>query len=145
MKGRIVTSIVAFSAIEQTTGFQVSSMFGHRVHCIESELSVAARDIDTESTESVPYVMARGDGSSGGGGVAMPRGSEDDETSLVRPKVGAEMPLGRPSWFHVPAPSSGESNNGWNLAALASLILTFIHPSLGSRWITIRPSQKLAE
>ena len=70
---------------------------------------MAARDIDTETTESVPYVMARGDGSSGGGGVAMPK-TDDEDTDLVRPKVGAEMPLGRPSWFHVPAPSSGESN-----------------------------------
>ena len=31
----------------------------------------------------------------------MPRG----EDLKVRPKVGAPMPDGRPSWFHVPAPS----------------------------------------
>jgi hypothetical protein len=29
---------------------------------------------------------------------------EKDDT-LRRPKVGADMPQGRPSWFHVPAPS----------------------------------------
>lgn len=29
---------------------------------------------------------------------------------LVRPKVGAEMPLGRPSWFRVPAPSQSDKS-----------------------------------
>ncbi|KAG7340131.1 lipoyl synthase [Nitzschia inconspicua] len=53
--------------------------------------------------EHVPYVIARGDGSTGGGGVPMPRASKDD--GLRRPKVNAEMPEGRPSWFRVPAPS----------------------------------------
>jgi hypothetical protein len=32
---------------------------------------------------------------------------EDDVGKLKRPKVGAEMPHGRPSWFRVPAPSQG--------------------------------------
>jgi hypothetical protein len=32
-----------------------------------------------------------------------------EEAELRRPKVGAEMPVGRPSWFHVPAPSQGAS------------------------------------
>jgi hypothetical protein len=36
----------------------------------------------------------------------MPQSSDDADT-LKRPKVGAEMPQGRPSWFRVPAPSSG--------------------------------------
>jgi hypothetical protein len=34
---------------------------------------------------------------------------EDIDEELKRPKVGAEMPLGRPSWFRVPAPSQGKS------------------------------------
>ena len=53
------------------------------------------------------YVVSRGDGSTGGGGLAMPHETED-ESGLRRPKVGAEMPKGRPSWFKVPAPSQGE-------------------------------------
>lgn len=59
--------------------------------------------------KDVPYAVARGDGSSGGGGLPMPRSeqksNDDDQDGLVRPKVGAEMPLGRPSWFRVPGPS----------------------------------------
>jgi len=60
----------------------------------------------TMQNKGVPYVAARGDGSKGGGGLPMPH-SSDDEDSLKRPKVGAEMPHGRPSWFRVPAPSTG--------------------------------------
>ena len=52
----------------------------------------------------------------GGGGVAMPQKQQsatppshpedrDNADGLVRPKVGAEMPVGRPDWFKVPAPS----------------------------------------
>ena len=66
---------------------------------------------------SSKYEIARGDGSSGGGGVPMKKKTqqqsleEDDENDgLVRPKVGAPMPNGRPSWFHVPAPSADEKS-----------------------------------
>ena len=72
--------------------------------------------------EVVPYIIARGDGTTGGGGLPMPDTlrkkknqeiqnindndeDDDDDDGLRRPKVGAEMPLGRPSWFRVPAPS----------------------------------------
>lgn len=84
-----------------------------------------------QSDESdISYVVARGDGSSGGGGVPMKKkkkasseststiiantnerdnnnidNDDDEDDGLVRPKVGAPMPNGRPSWFHVPAPS----------------------------------------
>jgi hypothetical protein len=84
---------------------------------------------------SVPYVVSRGDGTQGGGGVLMPAHKKasfkrlepatvsksndspssittteytvttKDNDELRRPKVGAGMPQGRPSWFHVPAPS----------------------------------------
>jgi len=60
----------------------------------------------TTQNKAMPYVVARGDGSQGGGGLPMPQSSDDADT-LKRPKVGAEMPQGRPSWFRVPAPSSG--------------------------------------
>jgi len=66
------------------------------------------------------YLVTRGDGSTGGGGLPMPKIKKllkNDETSsgvveplkenedLRRPKVGASMPKGRPKWFRVPAPS----------------------------------------
>jgi hypothetical protein len=78
-----------------------------------TKLAVSSQDVNVDA-DLVSYVVARGDGSSGGGGVAMPKAASDDDGSgssnLMRPKVGAEMPLGRPSWFHVPAPSQGTTN-----------------------------------
>lgn len=59
--------------------------------------------------KKVPYTISRGDGSSGGGGLPMPKQFNDDD-GLVRPKVGAEMPNGRPSWFRVPAPSQSDKS-----------------------------------
>jgi len=53
----------------------------------------------TATLTTTDYVKERGDGSTGGGGLL------HGEDGLVRPKVGAEMPKGRPSWFRVPAPS----------------------------------------
>ena len=57
-----------------------------------------------EGAQRVPYVIARGDGSTGGGGLPMPQSNkspkqegdeDDDETEeLRRPKVNAEMPQG---------------------------------------------------
>ena len=73
--------------------------------------------------EEGSYLTARGDGSSGGGGVPMKKkkkqleqqivdekSDEEEDDGLVRPKVGAPMPNGRPSWFHVPAPSADEKS-----------------------------------
>jgi hypothetical protein len=68
-------------------------------------LHVASKESLTKEKDAIPYAVARGDGSTGGGGLTMPR--TEDDTELRRPKVGAEMPLGRPSWFRVPAPSQG--------------------------------------
>ena len=82
---------------------------------------------DTEQYDqsSENYIKSRGDGSSGGGGVPMKKtvrqqnesmstadddDAEDDDNLLVRPKVGAPMPIGRPSWFRVPAPSESEKS-----------------------------------
>eukprot|EP00814_Leptocylindrus_danicus_P013437 CAMPEP_0116037714 /NCGR_PEP_ID=MMETSP0321-20121206/22240_1 /TAXON_ID=163516 /ORGANISM="Leptocylindrus danicus var. danicus, Strain B650" /LENGTH=391 /DNA_ID=CAMNT_0003516015 /DNA_START=40 /DNA_END=1215 /DNA_ORIENTATION=- len=73
----------------------------------------------TVSTEI--RAIERGDGMSGGGGVPMPKSKEkakdkandennNEDDGLVRPKVGAEMPDGRPSWFRVPAPSLKEDS-----------------------------------
>jgi len=35
---------------------------------------------------------------------------DEEQDGLRRPKVGAEMPNGRPSWFRVPAPSQSEKS-----------------------------------
>jgi lipoic acid synthetase len=69
----------------------------------------------TESTKKISYAIARGDGSEGGGGLPMPQKkrnetNDEEDDGLVRPKVGAEMPKGRPSWFRVPAPSLQEES-----------------------------------
>lgn len=37
-------------------------------------------------------------------------GDSDNDDGLMRPKVGADMPLGRPSWFRVPAPSQAQDS-----------------------------------
>ena len=90
-------------------------------------LAVSSQQIEETSTQGeLPYVVTRGDGSTGGGGLPMPERFRDgakesgrasvtpeedgsaDADGLRRPKVGAEMPHGRPSWFKVPAPSQGE-------------------------------------
>lgn len=74
----------------------------------------------TQSADTESYLEARGDGSSGGGGVPMKKKVADapqsladaaeDDDGMVRPKVGAPMPDGRPAWFHVPAPSADEKS-----------------------------------
>ncbi|CAB9503697.1 Lipoyl synthase, mitochondrial [Seminavis robusta] len=65
---------------------------------------------NTENEEIVPYAVARGDGMTGGGGLSMPHVSEEEDDGLRRPKVGAEMPLGRPDWFRVPGPSQAKDS-----------------------------------
>lgn len=66
----------------------------------------------------------------------MPKTSDGE---LKRPKVGAEMPVGRPSWFHVPAPSQGE------LLSLKALgrVLRFAYP-LCSQGLSLCRSERLA-
>jgi lipoic acid synthetase len=58
------------------------------------------------------YSKSRGDGSTGGGGLPMPKKTDrsEEDDGLRRPKVGAEMPVGRPSWFRVPAPSQSKDS-----------------------------------
>ena len=59
-------------------------------------LSVASQEVkDTqnkEDTDKLSYVVSRGDGSTGGGGLPMPH--TDGGDGLARPKVGAKMPEG---------------------------------------------------
>jgi N-terminal domain of lipoyl synthase of Radical_SAM family len=66
-----------------------------------------------EKETKVPYAIARGDGTQGGGGVAMPKQllvHDNEQQQQRRPKVGAEMPKGRPDWFRVPAPSMAKDS-----------------------------------
>jgi hypothetical protein len=112
---------------------------------------------DTEQYDqsSENYITSRGDGSSGGGGVPMKKSvrqqnesmstaddddAEDDDNLLVRPKVGAPMPIGRPSWFRVPAPS--ESDKSRYVAVKESLSTLSLNtvceeaqcPNIGECW-----------
>jgi len=99
-----VTSIVAATyyllLLQESNGFVVFSSGTKRVDSGFIQL----RAID------------RGDGSTGGGGVPMPGSNSkymddnQEDGELVRPKVGAPMPDGRPSWFRVPAPSLAEQS-----------------------------------
>lgn len=111
-------------------------------------------ETETETGEaSLPYVIARGDGSTGGGGLPMPKSYQsqqqkqtednhkhENSESLRRPKVGAEMPDGRPSWFRVPAPSqSSESRYQTVKESLSTLTLNTVCeeaqcPNIGECW-----------
>lgn len=97
------TLLVSLGAIDRSWAFQ-------HLNLPSSRNAVALRVTSKETNEAVdkvPYSISRGDGTTGGGGRAMPNASEA-QNELRRPKVGAEMPKGRPSWFKVPAPSQGE-------------------------------------
>eukprot|EP00526_Cylindrotheca_closterium_P011149 CAMPEP_0113659080 /NCGR_PEP_ID=MMETSP0017_2-20120614/32127_1 /TAXON_ID=2856 /ORGANISM="Cylindrotheca closterium" /LENGTH=393 /DNA_ID=CAMNT_0000573527 /DNA_START=117 /DNA_END=1298 /DNA_ORIENTATION=- /assembly_acc=CAM_ASM_000147 len=87
-----------FSGIQSTFSLSVS----------QQNLLEEPKTKEEDEESAVPYILARGDGSTGGGGLPMPKSDEDD--GLKRPKVGAEMPNGRPSWFRVPAPSLAEDS-----------------------------------
>ena len=106
--------VLAALVVAIVQSFQLPSLLSQR-HTINSRHSIILystleEDTDTKSQQQQQseYEKARGDGSSGGGGVPMPKQVivEEEDDGLVRPKVGAEMPNGRPSWFHVPAPSA---------------------------------------
>lgn len=86
-------------------------------------INIEQIDLGIGQNENIPYAISRGDGSQGGGGLPMPGikkknesdnivydDSDDDDDGLRRPKVGAEMPKGRPSWFRVPAPSQSDQS-----------------------------------
>jgi len=115
----VVSTIVLLELAIQSEGFHVitSSLTSRQNHHYSNPTSLAVTSQDVEDNFSevkqeertekhVPYAVARGDGSTGGGGRAMPKAAEEED-GLVRPKVGAEMPVGRPNWFRVPGPSQG--------------------------------------
>jgi lipoic acid synthetase len=120
--------------------------------------TTTSTDTRDEEEKAVPYVVARGDGMTGGGGLPMPKSksktsdkggdasqatkiddsSEDD--GLVRPKVGAEMPQGRPAWFRVPAPSQAkdsryeEVKESLSKTGLATVCEEAQCPNIGECW-----------
>lgn len=118
-----IHSTIAFVACFITSAIPAEAWIPHisnTAHCYpkSSSLCVLSEEIsESESAEEkVPYVIARGDGSTGGGGLPMPQkqkiedDDEEETEELRRPKVNAEMPQGRPSWFRVPAPSLQEES-----------------------------------
>lgn len=138
-----VVSLILLSSLRKDVfGFQISSISNARKHSVT--LYVASPETETEP---VPYVVSRGDGSVGGGGVAMPK---DIESQLVRPKVGAEMPKGRPSWFHVPAPSQGRKEIICKSKKTVSYMYvswshSFLSSYIHSRRLSIHSSQRISK
>jgi hypothetical protein len=113
----LLALVAVFATLQISEGFQLSTGTNNVLSRRRTLLSVASQDTE-KATEKIPYSISRGDGSTGGGGRSMPNKNagveqnntvEDDDEELKRPKVGAEMPHGRPSWFRVPAPSQGMS------------------------------------
>eukprot|EP00980_Cylindrotheca_fusiformis_P011703 scaffold2783_cov129-Cylindrotheca_fusiformis.AAC.4 len=107
---RTVIAVLLLERCHVGTAFQSTSF---QTSLQKTSLPIASREtasieITDEEEKAIPYSIARGDGSTGGGGLPMP--NTVDEDGLTRPKVGAEMPLGRPSWFRVPAPSLAEDS-----------------------------------
>jgi lipoic acid synthetase len=102
-----VLSVLLLSLASESNAFVQKS--GARRHQPSPPTRLSVANDVTEKQEHVPYEIARGDGSTGGGGLPMPS-SLQNEDALVRPKVGAEMPQGRPSWFRVPAPSQAHDS-----------------------------------
>mmetsp|Transcript_13880 Transcript_13880/g.20325 ORF Transcript_13880/g.20325 Transcript_13880/m.20325 type:complete len:433 (-) Transcript_13880:31-1329(-) len=126
----ILISTTSRNAHVSTSAFTPSRIVSPHIFPLFS--ATADEQSKQEDKEFVPYIITRGDGSTGGGGLPMPNKSKNmkqklevdmtaanantqdvddvDDDGLRRPKVGAEMPNGRPSWFRVPAPSQSEKS-----------------------------------
>lgn len=134
----MIRLLVLFSLV-----VKASAAFSIRPHRPTVRLLAHQRD-------SIPYVVARGDGSTGGGGKPMPQSSIDAERQQQqrqkqrRPKVGADMPHGRPSWFHVPAPSQGTLSRWMDSYTVNDMGLFFTHQLQStdptSRYATVKES-----
>jgi hypothetical protein len=106
-----------------------------------TDTSIIESTTTEQASSSVPYAVARGDGSTGGGGLPMPYDDDEQSPALRRPKVGAAMPHGRPNWFKVPAPPSKDSNSRYNQVkdSLQNLTLHTVCeeaqcPNIGECW-----------
>lgn len=78
----------ALQSVVRSSGIQHASYLSVSQQNLVEEPSTKEED----GKNAVPYAIARGDGSTGGGGLPMPK--SDNEDGLKRPKVGAEMPNG---------------------------------------------------
>lgn len=121
MKNTLIATVAPFLLSHVANSFSVHLQYGPRVLSRSALSSTTDEQTQTgDETKVVSYVESRGDGSTGGGGLPMPSRrqsnneigyqEEEDEDGLRRPKVGAEMPNGRPSWFRVPAPSQSQKS-----------------------------------
>jgi hypothetical protein len=85
----------------------VSRDIGDSVHHESTEYECDDAGDEEKEEVNVPYVISRGDGTKGGGGLPMPAGRQssssehqgddsekDGDDILRRPKVSADMPLG---------------------------------------------------
>lgn len=141
---------ISATAISLLNSQQLSYAFQSTHHLTRRTSSFSSSTL-LSSTEEKPYVVARGDGTTGGGGVPMKKSTQnqvsevdtdedDNNDNLVRPKVGAPMPQGRPSWFHVPAPSQSEISRYQQVKeSLSNLSLNTVCeeaqcPNIGECW-----------
>jgi lipoic acid synthetase len=162
---RTIIAITIVFVVVDVQSFQLSIQ--PQLHSISSSTlfsSIDEKKTTTRTTtsheqqkEQLPYIVTRGDGSTGGGGIPMKtktrrddleQGSRallqldtenEDNVTLVRPKVGAEMPMGRPNWFHVPAPGGKESRYATVKESLSTLSLHTVCeearcPNVGECW-----------
>lgn len=83
----------AVVALRQNSPSVLSATSQDTSEVIESSTSSKKVKEEGNSENNVPYIEARGDGSTGGGGLPMPN-ADDGDDGLTRPKVGAEMPEG---------------------------------------------------
>jgi hypothetical protein len=148
---RTIIAITIVFVVVDVQSFQLS--IPPQLHSISTSVLFSSVDEKTTTTrtttsheqkEQLPYIVTRGDGSTGGGGIPMKtktrrddleQGSRalllldtenEDNVNLVRPKVGAEMPMGRPNWFHVPAPGGKESRYATVKESLSTLSLNTV-------------------
>jgi hypothetical protein len=79
-----VLSVLLLSLASESNAFVQKS--GARRHQPSPPIRLSVANDVTEKQERVPYEIARGDGSTGGGGLPMPSSLQNDD-ALVRPKV----------------------------------------------------------
>eukprot|EP00977_Amphora_coffeiformis_P002988 scaffold569_cov165-Amphora_coffeaeformis.AAC.21 len=128
------------AAAAARSGIQRTNIIVRYQSTSSQETTTTVEETTTKAAAS-PYVITRGDGSTGGGGLPMPKqmAQDDDAEKLRRPKVGAEMPVGRPDWFKVPAPGGKDSRYAAVKDSLKDLELHTVCeeaqcPNIGECW-----------
>lgn len=110
----LITLVCACLASEFTSSFEAIHFRRNIIKRWSTKTNTETEiEVTHGGTSSSSYINQRGDGMTGGNGVIDKVASNMDEEGsdlLRRPKVGAEMPHGRPSWFKVPAPSQSKTS-----------------------------------